>query len=58
MRRYLFVVSEAVAPAGNVGLALLENGAFYDTILPNETMHHTAPMTILACPMTLATMPD
>ena len=36
MRRYLFVVSEAVAPAGNVGLALLENGAFYDTVLPNE----------------------
>jgi len=43
MRRYLFVVSEAVAPAGNVGLALLENGAFYDTILPNENHASHAP---------------
>ena len=43
MRRYLFVVSEAVAPAGNVGLALLENGAFYDTILPNENHASYAP---------------
>ena len=43
MRRYLFVVSEAVAPAGNVGLALLENGAFYDTILPNENHASRSP---------------
>ena len=42
MQRYLIVVSEAVAPAGNVGLALLENGAFYDTILPNE--QHASPV--------------
>ena len=44
MRRYLFVVSEAVAPAGNVGLALLENGAFYDTILPNENHASRSPL--------------
>lgn len=43
MRRYLIVVSEAVAPAGNVGLALLENGAFYDTVMPADKHASHAP---------------
>lgn len=43
MPRFLIVASEAVAPAGNVGMALLENGAFYDAILPNENHASRSP---------------
>ncbi len=44
MRRYLIVASETLAQSGMIGTTLLDQGSFYDTILPNAAYASWSPL--------------